>query len=227
MMTHEPAAGAGERLCATVRRFHDRGWCSGTGGNFSAVLSDDPVRLLITRSGRDNGDLTPDDLVVVDGEGAPVRDTDDPPSAETPVHCAIVESKGARSVLHTHSTCGTLLGAHWEDRRGFTIAGYEMLKGLEGIETHEARVFVPVLPNTQDITALSVAVTDRIGGRPDVRGFLIAGHGLYTWGTSIDEARRHVEIFEFLFECVARRTVFRPYAPYLRMSRSEIGSFLT
>jgi len=27
----------------------------------------------------------------------------------------------------------------------------------------------------------------------------------------MDEAKRHVEIFEFLFECVARRTPFRPF----------------
>lgn len=211
-MTGTLRAGAeAGRLCAAARRLYGLGWCGGTGGNFSSVLSDDPLRLLITRSGRDKGALTPDDLIVVDGEGAAVEPPDHRPSAETVVHCAIVHATGAGSVFHTHSVPGTLLGEHWADRRGFTITGYEMLKGLEDIDTHEARVFVPVLPNTQDVTALSVAVTGVIGDRGDLRGLLVAGHGLYTWGSSIDDASRHVEIFEFLFECVARRTVFRPY----------------
>jgi methylthioribulose-1-phosphate dehydratase len=41
-------------------------------------------------------------------------------------------------------------------------------------------------------------------GRPPGHGFLLSRHGLYTWGRDLAEARRHVEIFEFLFECVAR-----------------------
>jgi ribulose-5-phosphate 4-epimerase/fuculose-1-phosphate aldolase len=32
-------------------------------------------------------------------------------------------------------------------------------------------------------------------------GYLIAGHGLYAWGASVDDALRHVEAFECLFEC--------------------------
>ena len=28
-------------------------------------------------------------------------------------------------------------------------------------------------------------------------GYLIRRHGLYTWGRDLEEARRHVEIFEF------------------------------
>jgi methylthioribulose-1-phosphate dehydratase len=40
--------------------------------------------------------------------------------------------------------------------------------------------------------------------RPDVHGFLVLRHGLYTWGRSVAEARRHVEIFEFLLEVLWR-----------------------
>jgi methylthioribulose-1-phosphate dehydratase len=37
-----------------------------------------------------------------------------------------------------------------------------------------------------------------------VHGFLLREHGLYTWGATVQEAKRHVEILEFLLEAVAR-----------------------
>jgi methylthioribulose-1-phosphate dehydratase len=39
---------------------------------------------------------------------------------------------------------------------------------------------------------------------PGIHGFLLREHGLYTWGQSLREAKRHVEILEFLVEVVAR-----------------------
>ena len=32
-------------------------------------------------------------------------------------------------------------------------------------------------------------------------GYLIRGHGLYTWGRDVAEALRHLEAFDFLFTC--------------------------
>jgi methylthioribulose-1-phosphate dehydratase len=65
---------------------------------------------------------------------------------------------------------------------------------------------VPIFPNTQDIPALAREVAGRLSGPTPLRhGFLIRRHGLYTWGRDIDEACRHVEIFEFLFEVLGRR----------------------
>ena len=46
-----------------------------------------------------------------------------------------------------------------------------MLKGLEGVTTHEAEIFVPVLANTQDMKALSVEVRQLLRcDRPDLLG---------------------------------------------------------
>ncbi len=84
-------------------------------------------------------------------------------------------------------------------------------KGLEGITTHEAEVFVPVLRNSQDMPALAAEVGRLLAERTGLHGFLLAGHGLYAWGASLEQAYRHVEIFEFLFECAARRTRFEPF----------------
>lgn len=211
-----PSAGAGllaatgESLCRTVAEISSRGWCLGTSGNFSVTLDRDPLRLLITLSGRDKGRLTADDLVVVGADGSPV-DGAGAPSAETLLHCALAQEVGAGSVLHTHSVAGTLLGEHFRARGELAISGYEMLKGIGEIRTHEAEVVVPVLGNTQDMPLLAGQVRRLVTAQPELCGFLLAGHGLYAWGETLERAKRHVEIFEFLFECLARRTRFEPF----------------
>lgn len=214
---HNARSEAGRDLCRVVTGLHARGWAQGTGGNFSVTLGRDPLRILITQSGLDKGLLRPEkDLVLVDADGRPVNQDDSTnrssgrPSAETLLHCVLAERVGAGSTLHTHSVAATLLGEHFLDRAGFTLTGYEMQKGLEGITSHEARVHVPVLANSQDMVALSAEVVALLDAKPGIHGFLLAGHGLYTWGETLEQAKRHVEIFEFLMECAARRTSFRP-----------------
>jgi len=198
-------------LCRVVRDLAAQGWCQGTGGNFSVTLSREPLRLLITRSGLHKRHLEPEGLMIVGPGGKPVEGETARPSAEAGLHTVIVERTGAASVLHVHSVANTLLGEHFADQGGFTLRGYEMLKGLEGVTTHEAEVFMPVLRNSQDMPALAGELDRLLEQRPGAHGLLLASHGLYTWGASLDQAHRHVEILEFLFECVARRTDFRHY----------------
>jgi methylthioribulose-1-phosphate dehydratase len=85
-----------------------------------------------------------------------------------------------------------------------------MLKGLSGVVTHEHREWVPILENSQDMKALAVETTRLLEENPKVHGFLIRRHGMYTWGRDLDEAARHVEIFEFLLESVGRRQMMEP-----------------
>ncbi len=192
-------------LIDVISRIYARGWCDGTGGNYSKVLGHDPLELLITRSGVDKGRIGPQDFLVVDSDLNPTEDGGTGvPSAEAHVHVAIAAATGAAAILHTHSIVGTLLSEHFLDRRGFAITGYEMQKGLAGVTSHREQVWVPVIKNSQDARSLADS-TDRVISRSGVRGFLIAGHGLYTWGASLDEAYRHVEIFEFLFQVVGHR----------------------
>jgi methylthioribulose-1-phosphate dehydratase len=110
-------------------------------------------------------------------------------------------------VLHTHSVWSTILSdVHFADGR-LAIEGYEMLKGLTGIRTHEHREELAIFENTQDIAALAARLAEQVaGGAPGLEhGFLLRRHGLYTWGRDLAEARRHVEILEFLFEVLGRR----------------------
>ena len=87
---------------------------------------------------------------------------------------------------------------------GLVIEGYEMLKGLEGVKTHEHREWLPILENSQDMLALADRVGDTLRQEKNAHGFLLRRHGLYAWGDDLSQAKRHVEILEFLLETVGR-----------------------
>jgi methylthioribulose-1-phosphate dehydratase len=226
-------ADAVDALRAVGREFHGRGWSLGTSSNYSVILGRQPLELLVTASGKDKSALGRDDFVRVDAQGRVSDGSDRRSSAETLLHCTIAElvpSVGA--VLHTHSPWGTILsGADLPAGvavGNLRIAGYEMLKGLEGITTHDTHEDVPIFANTQDMRELSARIRERFAGldfsapgRPPLHGFLIARHGLYTWGRDLTEARRHIEIFEFLFECVARARTLPAAGVGLRQQQSQ------
>jgi methylthioribulose-1-phosphate dehydratase len=194
-------------LIRAGKRFDARGWVLGTSGNFSAVLSRDPLRLAITRSGTHKGELKPEDILTLD-EGGAVVAGEGAPSAETRLHFEIVALREAAAVLHTHSIWSTFLSDRLPG--GFEISGYEMLKGLAGVRTHQHREWVPVVENDQDMSRLGAEARRVLDEYPECHGFLINRHGLYTWGTSLPEAVRHVEILEFLLESVARARYSAP-----------------
>jgi len=195
------------------RDFHTRGWVLGTSGNFSAVLTRKPLRLAITASSVSKGDIRPGDVLTVGVTAARVGNSGTRsrlrPSAETALHVAVVQSQGAGAVLHTHSVWSTMLSELHSAEHGLRFSGFEMLKGLEGVRTHEHAEWVPILENDQDIPALARRVEIVMKQSPAIHGFLLRGHGLYTWGDDLPQARRHVEILEFLLETTGRMHSFR------------------
>jgi methylthioribulose-1-phosphate dehydratase len=186
------------------RAFYGRGWVLGTSGNFSAVLRREPLRLAISSSGVHKGDMEADDVIQVDEAGTPVAGLGRP-SAETFLHLAVVRTRGAAAVLHTHSIWSTLLSDIGIANGGLAIEGFEMLKGLDGVATHDHSEWLPILENSQDMPALARAVEECLQRYPECHGFLLRRHGLYTWGNSLSDARRHVEILEFLLEVAGRQ----------------------
>jgi len=190
---------AAERLAELGRVLYARGWLSATSGNLSVVVSREPLQLAITASGFHKGRLTSDQFVLL-GAGGEVYAGSGSPSAEWRLHVALVEATGAEAVLHTHSLWSTTLShLHFQDG-GVAISGYEMLKALAGVSSHEHREWLPIVDNSQNMAALEHAIADVIRRDAGVHGILIRGHGLYTWGCDLEEANRHLEALEFLLE---------------------------
>jgi methylthioribulose-1-phosphate dehydratase len=184
------------------RFFHERGWVPATSGNFSARLSDGNIA--ITVSGRHKGRLSLDDVMLVDAEGGSLDERR--PSAETVLHAQIYKRfPEVGAVLHPHSPGATVLSKLATE--AVVLAEYELLKAFPGIDTHDTRITVPVFPNDQNMPRLALNVArylDAQEGRSGVVGYILAGHGFYTWGATVADALRHAEALEFLFECELR-----------------------
>jgi methylthioribulose-1-phosphate dehydratase len=196
MTEFESAAAA---LVEAGQQLYAQGMVPATSGNFSAKLASG--QLAITVSGRHKGKLDTDDIMCVDAQGISLDDRR--PSAETLLHVGIYQRyPEARVVLHPHSVNATVLSrlsGEWLE-----LQDYEILKAFPGIDTHACTIRVPVFDNDQDIARLAKQVDDRLAGLEVAHGYLIRGHGFYTWGESMDDAMRHVEAFEFLFDCELR-----------------------
>lgn len=191
-------------LAAVAKGFHARGWLLGTSGNLSAVVQHEPLRLAMSPSGVDKGELKPEQLLSIDENAQIVSTHDGKPSDESLLHIRIVRERGAGAVLHTHSVWNTILSDLYASEGGVTIKGYEMLKGLDGVRTHEHTEFLPIIENSQDMTGLAQLVGTTLAKHPSAHGFLLRRHGLYSWGRSLAEAKRHIEILEFLLETMGR-----------------------
>lgn len=184
----------------TAGRFIDqKGWVPATGGNFSARLSDGTVA--ITVSGKHKGQLTLDDIMLIDADANSIDGKK--PSAEALLHTALYRRfPEVRAVLHPHSMSATLVSRLFE--QALILQDYELLKALPGISTHACRVVVPIFENDQNISRLSEQVNRYLDEHAEVCAYIIAGHGFYTWGKSVQEALRFLEALDFLFECELR-----------------------
>src|SRR6266446_5739707 len=175
-------------LACIGKDFHARGWVLGTSGNFSAVISREPLRLAITSTGLDKGSLTPAQFLEMDNAANVIRG-EGRPSAEALLHLAIVRGVDAGAVLHTHSVWSTVLSGSHASQGGIALEGYEWL---------------PILENSQDMIELGERISKALRDSPGIHGFLLREHGLYTWGAALQDAKRHVEILEFLMEVRVR-----------------------
>lgn len=189
-------------LVATCHWIGQRGWCPATGGNMSVRAS--ATDAWVTASGVDKAHVQLGDFLRVN---VYTQHSDDPrpPSAETGLHTLLYRlDPNIGAVLHTHSVPATVLSMT-ERSAQLVLQGYEMQKALSGVRTHESTIVVPIFDNQQHIPSLAAEVEHYAAEQPLPFGFLVRGHGLYTWGADVATARRHLEAFEFLFTCELQR----------------------
>lgn len=176
-----------------------RGWSPATSSNYSARLDDEHIA--ITVSGRHKGQLQAGDIMIVDLEGNAVQSAARA-SAETRLHTALYGLfTDVGAVLHTHSLAATVLSRALDDRDELVLSDYELQKAFPGHETHKSQLSLPIFDNNQDIDALAEETRKFFAGHQQFPGYLIRGHGLYTWGSTMADCLRHVEALEFLLAC--------------------------
>ncbi len=180
------------------RFLYGRGWSPATSSNYSARLAADQA--LLTVSGKHKGQLTEQDVLATDLAGNSLE-PGKKPSAETLLHTQLYAWRAdIGAVLHTHSVNATVLSRLTPGDQ-LLLEDYELQKAFAGVTTHEGRIVVPIFANDQDIARLAGQVQQWLDTHPDCVGYLIRGHGLYTWGPQMSDALRQIEAFEFLFEC--------------------------
>lgn len=195
-----------ENLIDITRSYHLRGWTPATSSNFSIrAVTSTPDVVHITRSGQNKGNLTPKGFIDIQSDGTPIESG--VPSAETALHLMIYQQfPNIGAVLHTHSPTATVLSMAPTTTQ-LEFRNYEILKAFPDIDSHEAEIFIPIYDNDQDIPSLAETIKADLP-KMSVPGFLIRGHGLYTWGTRLRDADRHLEALEFLLNCdILRRQI--------------------
>lgn len=192
-----------DQLSDVARWVARRGWAPATSTNYSVRLPDHaaPAFCAITASGIDKERLDPSDVVAIDRDGKPVHESRLKPSAETLLHLMLYRTPHIGAVLHTHSVAGTVLSRQGESVGYLALSGWELLKGLDGIDRHDCEVRLPVFPNSQNMAGLAAHIEPRLPSAGPCPGFLLAGHGLYVWGRTLPEAKCHLEVFEHLLQC--------------------------
>jgi len=205
MKTDQTKPETSEKIIKLALFCANKGYVPATSGNFS--MRQGSESFAITISGKDKGNLTTDDILLVHFNG-PSLEENKTPSAETLLHVQLYKwDPSIEVVAHVHSTASTVLSkvCHEKQQPQIIIEGYELLKALSGVKTHEHREEVPIFANHQDIQNIAEEVENYIRTRSPrfgFHGYLIAGHGLYTWGQSLNEVKRHVEAFNALFESI-------------------------
>ena len=196
---HARLAACARDIADAGRELGARGWTPATSSNFS--MRYDTQHAVVTISGRDKGKLGVDDVMVVDLQGRAVG-TASKPSAETALHVQMYRrDPQTGAVLHTHSHNQTVASRLYAQAGVIRFAGYELQKAITGYTTHESELDLPVFPNTQEMSELVARVDAWLDAGKPLHGYLIDGHGIYTWGRNMAEAKRHLEAFEFLLAC--------------------------
>jgi methylthioribulose-1-phosphate dehydratase len=191
-------------LATLVRSLSAAGHSPATSGNYSFRSSVFPDRAYISQSGVDKSAFAAAHLIpvvvatgeVVSGPRAEKIKISD----EAPVHLQAYRSTSARCVLHSHLLEALLFADLFPGQKEVSISGLELLKGFRGIKSHEASVPVPLFENTQDMSDLAARLGRVLERGPSIYGFILRRHGLYVWGESVAEAKRHLEVLEYVFK---------------------------
>ncbi len=163
------------------KRLYARGLIAGGDGNISARIDSD--RIMITPSGVCKGFLSPDDLVIINGQGRHVSGRNKA-SSESAMHLHIYQKRSDVTVcVHAHPPYAT----------AFAVAGIPLAEKV----LPEVVVFVgdiPLADYAPPGTELVARSLDKYIA--DHNAFLLKNHGLVTVGQTFEEAYNRLETVE-------------------------------
>lgn len=195
-------------LTELLRNFYARNWVSGTGGGICGPA--DGGGLLLAPTGVHKERVGVDDFFTVDpADGrvisAPADETLRPSECNS-IFCLAARERGARSVVHSHALSAVLAGDLAGGGDHLAIRDLEMLKGIRGVGNRDVHL-LPVIRNTPREPELVAQISRAIADPRFERTFaiLVADHGAYIWGADVLEAKRHAEVYHFLFEATVAR----------------------
>jgi L-fuculose-phosphate aldolase len=97
-------------VCEFAKKMARMGWVFGSSGNVSARVPDQDGIYVITPTSVPYDELTPENIVVCDGEGEQVIEVDNAPSFELPLHAAVYRARPEiNGIFHTHAIYSTVL----------------------------------------------------------------------------------------------------------------------
>ena len=197
-----------ELLTELLRNFYTRNWVSGTGGGICGPA--DGGGLLLAPTGVHKERVQVDDFFTVDpADGSVIARPPDEslrPSECNSIFCLAARERGARSVVHSHALSAVLAGDLAAGADHVEIRDLEMLKGIRGVANRDVHL-LPVIRNTPREPELVEQMT-RVLDDPRFAGafaIVVADHGAYIWGDDVLEAKRHTEVYHFLFEATVAR----------------------
>ena len=208
-----------ELLVELLGEFYRRGWVSGTGGGICGPA--DGGGLLLAPTGVHKERVRADEFFTVDpSDGRVLRSperSDLRPSECNTIFCLTHRERGAWSVVHSHALAAVLAGdlAASDQADHLAVRDLEMLKGIPGVTNTDVHL-VPVIRNTPREPEL-VGQLQAVLADPrfaDARAVVVRDHGAYIWGEDVLAAKRHTEVYHFLFEAlVARRDRQKEHRP--------------
>jgi methylthioribulose-1-phosphate dehydratase len=195
-------------LCEFLRLFYEKGWVSGTGGGICTVGKGGEI--IMAPTGVHKERVEPHHLFTVHPSSGDIlrfpKDKSLRLSECSPIFCSLVKNRNAGSVMHSHALSAVLAGDLALGNAHVVIEGFEMLKGIKGVNNHDKHL-VPVIFNTPQESELLQQIHDILKNEAyqDIFAILVRDHGAYIWGDNIWEAKRHAEVYHFLFEATVSR----------------------
>jgi len=192
-----------ELVCELCRQFFDAGWVTGTGGSISIRYGN---RIYMTPSGVQKERIKPDELYVLDIDGEVLSTPSQKPGCRlpklsdcSPLFLHAFQQRNAGAVLHSHAYCCNLVTSMFEGEAEFRISHQEMIKGIKGYGYFD-ELAIPIIENTAWEHELADSLGDCIRRNPKACAVLVRRHGMYVWGETWEEAKRHGECLHYLFE---------------------------